>query len=366
MNKVAIVTNIPAPYRVDLYYYMQKMIKNYEIHIFYGGTADSQGRSWSIPEKKLINSHFFEIKEVIKVGSNDNRYIQIWSTIGKELYKLKPIVVICFEYNLSAVLSVLWCKWYRVKFIHLTDGTLYSERNISKGQKLLRKIIISNADAFIASSTKAKEKLLAWKVKEEEIFKAYLTTNIEKYNNIRGNPIPKRILYVGSLINRKGLDLLIQALTYIHCPFELHIVGDGNEQQKNFLKKLAIKLGVIDNIVWCGFKENEELLKEYSEASVFVLPTREDCFALVLVEALATRIPIVASRYADGAYDTVIHRKNGLIIDPYNKEDFGKGIEEVLTHSSYKKYAEKMDIEKFDFSYISEKYIQAIEFALMK
>ena len=79
---------------------------------------------------------------------------------------LKPEYVIAWEYNFAAVQSLIWCKKNGIPFIHLTDGTLYSERNINIIQKIMRKIIINNSDAAIASSTKAKEKLISWGMNE--------------------------------------------------------------------------------------------------------------------------------------------------------------------------------------------------------
>lgn len=361
MRKIAIVTNIPAPYRVDLYNYIQNHVKNYEWHIFYGGMPESQGRSWKIEKDKLVNSHFYKIHEIVKKGVNDNRYIQVWSTIGRHLSKLKPDAVISFEYNISAINSLIWCKLHHVKYIHLTDGTLFSERNIGKGQKILRKIIINNSDGYIASSTKAKEKLLSWGAEESKINVALLTTDVEKYSYIKKDRVPGRILYVGSMIRRKGLDNLITALGCVDCDFELHIVGNGTLEEKNNIIEMAKSKQVEDKIVFCGFKEGKDLVSEYLEAKVFVLPTREDCFGLVLVEALSANLPIISSMYADGAYDVIIQGENGFIVNPNDKFQFAQKIEEVLKTDSYEKSCCLVDKSKFKFSYVAQQYVNAVE-----
>ena len=61
---------------------------------------------------------------------------------------------------------------------------MFSERNIGKLQKVTRKIITKNCDAALASSTKAKEKLLAWGIPEEKIFLSLLTLDISPFLNI--------------------------------------------------------------------------------------------------------------------------------------------------------------------------------------
>lgn len=62
----------------------------------------------------------------------------------------------------------------------------------------------------------------------------------------------------------------------------------------------------------------QELLEEYQKAQIFVLPTREDCFGLVLLEALCAEVPIISSKYADGAYDVIDEGKNAICIR-YNR-----------------------------------------------
>ena len=295
-------------------------------------------------------------------GQMDNRYIHLPGNIMSCLYKIDPDMVIAFEYNPAALQCLVWCKTYRKKFIHLTDGTLHSERNIGKVQKLVRKIIINSADAFVASSSKAKEKLIWWGAPEKKIFISLLTMDINKYKGIKREPQAGRILYVGSLAKRKGLDLLINALSRAEGVLSLRVAGSGSEAEIHMLKCLAEKKSVINRITWCGFKEGQELLDEYRKAELFVLPTREDCFGLVLIEAMCAKLPIVTSKYADGAYDVVQDGVNGYIVDPYDTEAFGKAIDKALADSGMKDNAAKRSFEKFAFENVMEGYLKAIEF----
>ena len=116
-------------------------------------------------------------------------------------------------------------------------------------------------------------------------------------------------------------------------------------------------------VEFCGFKQGKDLLEEYQYASVFVLPTREDCFGLVLLEAACTGTPIVTSKYADGAYDIITENVNGSIIDPYNAEEFGKTIESILRNPE-KYRADKKIFDKFSFESVSKGYVDAIEYTL--
>lgn len=360
-SKVVIVTNIPAPYRVDLFFYMQTHFSEYEFHIIYTNKTENN-RQWAFDKNKLINSIILHSK-IIKVrGKLDDRYIHLPVNIIACLNKISPDIVIAFEYNLAALQCLAWCKIYSKGFIHLTDGTLYSERNIGKIQKFARRIIIKNADAYIASSLKAKEKLMVWGADEKKIFTSLLTVDISQYENLEKEISPGRILYVGSMIKRKGLDLLIKALPYLECDYNLHIVGNGTPSEISFLKKLAKEKGIFEKIVWCGFKEGEALIDEYKQAQVFVLPTREDCFGLVLLEACCAKIPIVSSKYADGAYDIVVDGYNGYTVDPFDSKAFGKTLQNTLIDKDIVKRAEMVSFDKFQFEKVSQGYTQALKF----
>jgi len=365
MNKVVIISNIPAPYRVKLYKYMHDQYSNYDFHILYSGDAKSQGREWTIDENELVNTSFYKVKQITYNGKLYTRYIPFYSNISDILNRLNPDVIISFEYGLTAIQSLLWCKFKRRKYIHLTDGTIFSERNISLLQTWSRRFIIKNSDAFIASSSKSKEKLLHYGADIKKIFVALLTTNIDDYKyHISEKTSKNNILYVGKCENRKGLDLLFCALTNVKVDFKLKIIGDGESEYIEYLKQQLLKLNLHDKVSFTPFLEGNELIHEYHNADVFVLPSREDCFGLVLVEALASGLPIIASKYADGAYDVIENGVNGIITDPYDPIKMAKDIEEVLIHNRYRKNAINMSTDKFNFSHIASIYINAIDYVL--
>lgn len=359
MSKVVIITNIPSPYSLDLYYYLQTHISSHEFHVIYTN-RNEDNRIWSIPEEKLLNTRILNAK-VLKIrNALDVRYVHIPANVGKVLSELKPDVILAMEYNPAAIQALVWAKLHRKRFVHWTEGTLHSERSIGTAQKLTRKIICGNADVCIASSTKSKEKLLAWGVPEEKISVSLLTVDISKFRKVEREPVPGRILYVGSMIPRKGLDLLMDALKYVDHDFVLHIVGNGTEEEINKLKEAAEENGIADKVVFCGFKQGEALTEEYRTAQVFVLPTREDCFGLVLLEAMCAGVPIVASKYADGAYDVVADGENGYIADPFQPEQFGKAIEKTLCTTMPCEAVSMRKAEAFTFEEVSKGIVSAI------
>lgn len=109
MKKVLLVTNIPAPYRVDLFYYLQTHVKQYEFYVMYCARK-TDNRCWNIDNTKLLNTTFTKIKVISIKKKYDTKHIFIPKGIEKDLSDINPDVVIGWEYNPIAIRCLIWCK----------------------------------------------------------------------------------------------------------------------------------------------------------------------------------------------------------------------------------------------------------------
>lgn len=361
MKRVAIITNIPAPYRVDFFDYLKKHYRDYQFTIIYS-SRNEDNRNWEIEQEKMENSIFLESKTIKIKKRYDNYYLHIPVGVSKELDKIKPDVVVGSEYNPTVIQALHYCKRKKIPFISWTDGTLFSERNRNFVQKFLRKYVAAKADAYIASSTKSKEAQIYYGADAEKCHISYLSVDVDKYIQKPQGQGNGKILCVGSLIERKGVDLLLRALAKTNCDYSLYLAGDGAEKEN--LRTLAENLHICDKVHFLGQLKREELIKHYGDSELFVFPTREDCFALVILEAICSGLPIVCSKYADGAYDLIEEGKNGYIVDPYDEEEFAACIEKLLGSDELREEMQQQSdkiIEKFRFSNIAKGYMEAIE-----
>lgn len=361
MKRIAVITNIPAPYRVELFRELEAELKEYEWYFLFGSETEDN-REWNSSIEGLSHTIIIPSRTIKKKEKMDIRYIHIPFHTGKILNEIRPDSVIAAEYNPIAVRTLIWCRMHQVPFIHWTDGTLYSERNIGSVQIKLRKLMIASANAFIASSTKAKDKLLYWGANPNNIFIALLSIKIDPYLNIDRKPVAGRILTVGRIVEGKGIDLLFKALSLVKKPFELHIVGNGDESIEKELKVLQNNLKLDNKVQWTGYKEGASLQKEYQEASLFVFPTRQDCFGLVLLEAAASGVPILSSIYADGVYD--LPKESYILVDPYDAEGFAKSIDEALPYCSNERTVPSNEFERFRFDQIAIQFQNALNVVL--
>lgn len=361
MKRVAIITNIPAPYRVDFFEYLEKTYDEYEFTIIYS-SKNEDNRKWDIDQEKMNQSIFLDSKTIKVKKRFDNYYLHIPVGVIKTLKKIKPDVVVGSEYNPTIIQALYYCKRKKIPFVSWTDGTLFSERNRNFVQKFLRRFVVARADAYIGSSTKSKEAQIYYGADESKCHISYLAVDVEKYIQKPHGCGSGKILCVGSLIERKGVDLLFNALAKVNIDFEVYLAGDGEE--KIALSKLAETLGISKKVHFLGQLNRAELLQHYADSDLFVLPTREDCFALVILEAMCSELPIVCSKYADGAYDLIQEGENGFVIDPYNSEEFAEKMEAVLKDQHLRnkmRTKSKEIVEKFRFINISKGYIEAIE-----
>ena len=108
---------------------------------------------------------------------------------------------------------------------------------------------------------------------------------------------PISLLYVGVLIELKGIQYIIRALSELkkhgrHA--HLTIIGKGDHEQK--LRNLATELAVVDNISWCEPLFGEELHRKFREADIFLLLSRSESYGIVVTEALAVGAPCIVTK----------------------------------------------------------------------
>lgn len=169
------------------------------------------------------------------------------------------------------------------------------------------------------------------------------------------------ILFVGSLIQRKGVKYLIQAMpdVFVSFPnFRLVIVGEGPEA--SYLQTLTRELKIEDRTLFTGPLPHQEVRKLMQRAKILVLPSLEEGMGVVLVEALACGTPVVAS-CVDGIRD-VITPDVGILVPPANSNALSGGIIEILSNPSHwTKMSQNARIRAetyYDWKIVARRYIE--------
>lgn len=168
-------------------------------------------------------------------------------------------------------------------------------------------------------------------------------------------------------MHRKGIDTLLHAVRTIRSQdFILHVVGDGPERQK--LEILSRQLNLQNRVIFWGYKQQEELPKYYAIADIFLFPTRFDIWGLVLEEAMACGLPVVASSAAGATADLVKENENGFIVRPDDTETTAKCIERLvqdkLLRETFGSRSREIIASQFTLQHSAKAFVDALEFVL--
>ncbi len=133
----------------------------------------------------------------------------------------------------------------------------------------------------------------------------------------RDNGDPITILNVAGMSRRKGHELLLDALAELRdrgIPFRAVLVGDGEERCRLEWHATALKLNR-DQVHFCGALGQDAVPDEYLKADVFCLPSYAEGVPTVLMEAMASELPVVGTHIM-GVPELIEHERSGLLVPP--------------------------------------------------
>jgi glycosyltransferase involved in cell wall biosynthesis len=180
------------------------------------------------------------------------------------------------------------------------------------------------------------------------------------------HPTPDRriILNVARLDRKKGHDILLKAclcLKNLKMPFECNIIGDGPERSN--LLRLIGSLGLDSHVHLLGAKTNAEVLPYYQEASVFVMPSLLEALGVAAMEAMACKVPVVASRVG-GVPELVEDGRTGFLVEVGHHEEFARKMALLLENTELRgrmgREARSKIVESFDINEQVRKLAQTL------
>jgi len=137
-----------------------------------------------------------------------------------------------------------------------------------------------------------------------------------------------RLLFVGHLVQRKGVHVLLAALHSLVAggmDVELTVVGTGAEKSR--LRKQAASLRLAPRVTFAGGLPHDEVIGYYDECDIVVLPSFAESFGVVVIEALAAGKPVVATRC--GGPEHIVDESVGAIVEPGDSEALADAIRHV-------------------------------------
>jgi glycosyltransferase involved in cell wall biosynthesis len=154
------------------------------------------------------------------------------------------------------------------------------------------------------------------------------------------NPTGPIVLSVARIFPGKGLIYLVEAARIVanNVPTVKFIIkaSSSDDRYKGRIRNLIHKHNLQQHFMILGGSPYSEMPKYMSVADVFVLPSISEGLGLVILEALATGVPVVASRVG-GVLDILIHEYNALLVEPRDIEDLAEAIIRILSDDELKR-----------------------------
>jgi len=273
--------------------------------------------------KYLSNTYRFIEKEIltqVKIDIIHSHFSYPAGFLGTIIQKRKRIPSIITEHT--------WIKKYFRSWIH-KKCVLYALKN-SSGVVSVSNALKDDISLFCSRNVSVIPNVI-------EVDKFYLS---EKHDHETLN-----IGILGGMGNyRKGLDILIKSVFLLKdMDLMVHIGGDGILLEK--FKTLSKELGIFEKCKFYGEILTEDISGFYSRLDVFVLASRDETFGVVVVEAMASGLPVIATDC--GGPKEIITRDTGLLVEKENPEELARAIKYIsenlhlYNRDSIRKYAEE-------------------------
>jgi glycosyltransferase involved in cell wall biosynthesis len=341
-KKVMLITNMIGPYCTPLFNFIFE--KSEFDFIVVALTEREKGREWEFNGDK-IKFHYQILPGKQWYFCSKNREVASPNHFNKNVFKTlrqyNPDVVLTTGYDAIAYWQAfLYCKFANKKYILWNGTTLLSTHGMKGLRWLLKTIIVRKADKYLAYGSKAKEYLEYFGADSGDINITMNTVDMEYFRDrvfeyrSADNFLKERkkypkilLLSVCRLVKAKGIDLILQTLAVLNNP-DIGFVIVGNGPEKEYLQEFCSKNG-LKNIFFEGFCQQNELPKYYALADIFVLPTLNEVWGLVVNEALASGLYVFCSKYSGAAYDLITKGINGELFDPHKGEDILAFIKQI-------------------------------------
>lgn len=247
--------------------------------------------------------------------------------IFPHLLKYYPDVIFTAAFSIWTLIALLLKPLTRWKVIIIYDGSSPEIDVVdSKFRIFVRRLMTRFTDAFITNTNQGKTYITEiLKADSENVFarpyqvadKGYLTNTKNELSESATDLKHPVFLFIGQLIKRKGIDFLLNACSELkrkgYHEFTLLVVGDGEDRGE--LEELTRGLHIEEHVKWIGWVDYENLGLYLDISDIFVFPTIEDIWGIVVTEAMNFGKPVLCSSLA-GANELVVEGENGYVFDP--------------------------------------------------
>jgi glycosyltransferase involved in cell wall biosynthesis len=286
-----------------------------------------------------------------------------WKFIKNDLQKFDAII--WNGYN-SIEFIFLWLLNFRYKRLVLLESDTQLNIPSLRWKRWLKKLVLSylfqheGVYALAGGEHVHKEHFRYYGMPEEHIFFLPMVSEVSKYAKApRRYSKPFVFLFVGRFIGLKNIPYLLEeycAMNLKDC--KLVLVGEGPEQislERQYKHRTDIEFK--------GALYADDLVQAYHDAHALVLPSLKEQWGLVVNEAMAAGLPVIASDRVGAVHDLIYGKETGLVFDPLKKGDLKEKLLSIQDKEKYESYSRNA-YELLNNQWNFETYKQLLESAL--
>ncbi len=327
---------------------------NLDFTIYY--CAKKEDRLWNVENASGVKEKFLNSISLFNLHFNPG--------IFKIIIKDYDLFVIGGYGYPTVMIAILMLSLLRKPWVLMLDGI--SPLNLNKEKwfvKVIKKFFMTKADAYFANGTVGKTDLENYEITPDKIFNQYMTVDVDYFLKKQDNSEKFKkeirfrysinedsivVIYVGRLVYEKGVQDLISAVKILSnkkIDLKHLIVGEG--KFKNKLKDYA--QDIKDIVIFTGHTEPSKIYKYYYASDIFVLPTYNDSWGLVVNEAMACGLPVIVTNAAGCSLDLV--KNNGFVIKYGDTENLSESIKKLMNDKTRRKFGQnsRLSIQKWTY-----------------
>lgn len=356
---LAMIANCITPYRAHLHAVLAAGIPELKLHtLITHGPAEFD---WSVNVPSSIHASYFSYGKESPFIKPYQAPLKEWRKGGQlidYLHAHDVRAVICAGYQyLSYQRVIRHCHRVGLPLFAHNDSNILSERRLSPFKKWVKRRIYSlwlpQVSGAMPMGELGDQFFLKYGVSPARLYRLPCTPDYDLYSHVESQQLEqfcrkfrlsdtrRYLLYSGRLVPVKRVDLLLDAFAAIASErpeWNLLLVGDGrlrDELQSRVPEDLR------GRVTWTGFLEQSECVAAYHAADVLVLPSDHEPWALVIQEAMAAGLAVVASDVVGAAHDLVQDQSSGRIFPAGNVGELTRALFDVTDENHLESYQEQ-------------------------
>jgi glycosyltransferase involved in cell wall biosynthesis len=318
--RTLILTEIPAPFRIPLFNRLAET-RGVTLRAVFLSDHDPR-RNYAIHEGEMT---FDRVTLPGRDISGRRRWLVLNRGVTRALRSFGPETIILGGWNQPAFwLARRYARRRGLPFFIWVESTRDDARLEGAVSDFLRRAFIRGATGFLVPGSASRAYVRSLGVDDADIHTAPNAVDTAIFaDQVAAARLDRAalrarlglegivVLYVGRFAPEKGLDVLLEAARGQR--WQLVVAGAGREER-------SLKAAASRNVQWPGYLQRDELVPWYASADVFALPSRSEPWGMVLNEAAAAGLPIVASARVGAAADLVVEGRNGYVVPPNDVE----------------------------------------------